>query len=100
MCGSTKFKEDYLKTIEELTYQGNLVLFCPIFHHADGIKPPDALIGQVIIDIHMQRIRMCDGIFVINKNGYMGNSTKREIEYAKRLGKGIRYLEPIEEEGE
>ena len=94
MCGSTKFKEEYLKSIEDLTYWGSLVLFCPIFHHADGIKIPEDKV-KMIRDIHMQRIRMCDGIFVVNKDGYIGNSTKEEIEYATSIGKDVWYMEPI-----
>jgi hypothetical protein len=97
MCGSTKFKEDYLKWIEDLTFHGALVLFCPIFHHADKIKIPEDKI-QMIRDIHMQRIRMCDEIFVVNKDGYIGPSTREEIEYATKLGKDIWYMEPIEGE--
>lgn len=94
MCGSTKFKEDYLRCIEELTYHGALVLFCPIFHHADGIKIPEDKV-QMLRDIHMQRIRMCKAILVVNKDGYIGNSTKEEIEYATSLGKDVWYMEPI-----
>lgn len=36
---------------------------------------------------------MADGIFVINKNGYIGTSTRSEIEYAKKAGKTVEYLE-------
>ena len=99
MCGSTKFKEEYLKSITQLTYLGCLVLFCPIFHHADGIKIPENK-TKMIRDIHLQRIRMCDEIFVVNKNGYIGSSTQEEIEYATKLGKTINYLESINEKGE
>ena len=43
--------------------------------------------------MHKRKIDMADEIFVINKNGYIGDSTKSEIEYAIAHGKGIRYLE-------
>ena len=39
---------------------------------------------------------MSDEVFVINKDGYIGESTRNEIEYAKKQGKKISYLEPIE----
>lgn len=45
--------------------------------------------------MHLQKIDMADEIFVINVGGYIGESTKREIEYAFVKGKFIRYLEPI-----
>lgn len=97
MCGSTKFKEEYLSTIKELAYSGALVLFCPIFHHADGILIPEET-GKMLRDMHMQKIRMADAIFVINKDGYIGSSTREEIEYATSLKKDIFYMEPIKME--
>lgn len=36
---------------------------------------------------------MADEIFVINVNGYIGTSTRSEIEYATATGKTVRYLE-------
>lgn len=44
-------------------------------------------------DMHKRRIDMSDEIFVINKNGYIGESTKSEIEYAMKTGKNVNYLE-------
>lgn len=46
-------------------------------------------------DIHKRKIDIADEIFVINKDGYIGQSTKSEIEYAKKTGKKINYLEQI-----
>jgi len=43
--------------------------------------------------MHKRKIDMADEIFVINKNGYIGSSTKSEIEYAKSTGKPVRYME-------
>jgi hypothetical protein len=45
-------------------------------------------------DMHKRKIDMADDIFVINVGGYIGSSTRSEIEYAKATGKVIRYLEP------
>ena len=44
-------------------------------------------------DMHKRKIDMADEIFVINKGGYIGESTRSEIEYAKSIGKPVRYLE-------
>lgn len=49
-------------------------------------------------DMHKRKIDMADEIFVINVGGYIGESTKSEIEYAKKTGKIINYLEPKGEE--
>ena len=43
-------------------------------------------------DIHKRKIDMADEIFVINKGGYIGSSTRSEIEYAKSKGKVARYF--------
>jgi len=78
LCGSTKFKEDFIKVQKELTLQGIIVISVGLFGHADGE------FGTIITD----------EIFVINKNGYIGSSTRSEIKYAKEHGKKIGYLEP------
>jgi len=45
-------------------------------------------------DMHKRKIDMADSIFVINVGGYIGESTRSEIEYAKKNGRGVQYLEP------
>ena len=44
-------------------------------------------------DMHKRKIDMADEIFVINKGGYIGSSTKSEIEYATKTGKKVNYME-------
>ena len=48
-------------------------------------------------DMHKRKIDMADEIYVINVGGYIGESTKSEIEYAKKHGKKVNYLENLEE---
>ena len=48
---------------------------------------------EMLDDMHKRKIDMADAIYVINKGGYIGDSTRSEIEYAKRTGKGVEYLE-------
>ena len=48
---------------------------------------------EMLDDMHKRKIDMADEIFVINVGGYIGESTRSEIEYAKAHGKKIRYLE-------
>ena len=95
LCGSTKFKDEFIKAQKELTLKGNIVLTVGSFGHADGeyniIITEDLKI--MLDDMHKRRIDMSDEIFVINKDGYIGSSTKSEIEYAKKTGKKINYLE-------
>ena len=51
--------------------------------------------SYAISDLHYNKIKISDAIYVVNVNGYIGNSTGKEIEYAKKLGKEVMYLEPI-----
>lgn len=92
LCGSTKFKKEFEEINKKLTLEGNVVLSLGIFSHTDGEQLSDKQI-KMLKDIHKQKIAMSDEIFVINKNSYIGNGLKEEIEYAKQLNKGISYLE-------
>ena len=92
LCGSIKFKDEFLKVQEELTLKGNIVLTPNFF---DRIKKEniDDKTKEMLDEMHKQKIDMSDAIFVINQNGYIGDSTKSEIEYAKAQNKEIIYLE-------
>lgn len=50
-----------------------------------------------IFACHMKKIELCDAVYVLNVDGYVGESTKSQINYAKKLGKEIIYHKPIEE---
>jgi len=94
LCGSTKFKDDFIKAQEELTLQGNIVISVGLFGHADG-KYDNVLTDEVkemLDDMHKRKIDMADEVFVINTNGYIGSSTRSEIEYAVKTGKPIKYM--------
>lgn len=93
LCGSTKFKEDFIRVQKELTLKGKIVVSVGLFGHsgdnevwADGTK-------KMFDDMHKRKIDMADTIFVINKDGYIGESTRSEIEYAEQQGKVVTYLE-------
>lgn len=95
LCGSTKFKEEFENKEKELALEGNLVLSVSCFGHYDNDKRIENN-KEMLDKIHLQKIDMSEGIFVINKGGYIGESTKKEIDYARKKGKYIKYLEPIE----
>lgn len=91
LCGSSRFKDDILNTYKKLTLQDNIVLFDAIFNQNElNLNDNEK---QLIDKNHKQKILMSDEIFVINKNGYIGKSTKSEIEFAKKLNKPIKYME-------
>lgn len=85
-----KFKDDFLREQKRLTLEGNIVLTPNMFLLAEDITED---IKKMLDDMHKRRIDMADEIFVINKNSYIGSSTKSEIEYAKKLGKKIVFME-------
>jgi len=97
LCGSTKFKDEFLRVQKDLTLKGNIVISVGLFGHADG-EYEKIITDEVKImldDMHKRKIDMADEIFVINKGGYIGTSTKSEIEYAIETGKKVNYLEPF-----
>ena len=49
----------------------------------------------ILDELHLRKIDMSDELFIINKDGYIGDSTRNEIEYAEKQGKPVFYLEPI-----
>lgn len=94
LCGSTKFKEQFIETQRRLTLEGNIVISVGMFGHADNEAMTDE-IKEMLDDMHFRKIDLADEVFVINVDGYVGYSTNREIEYAKSRGKVIRYLESV-----
>ena len=95
LCGSTRFKAEYERVQKELTLQGNIVISVGLFGHSgddevwkDGVK-------EMLDEMHLAKIDMADEIFVINPGGYIGQSTSREIAYARSRGKTVKSLCPL-----
>lgn len=95
LCGSTKFKEEFLRVQKELTLKGNIVISVGLFGHSGDDEVWTEGTKEMLDDMHKRKIDMADEIFVINVDGYIGDSTKSEIEYAKENGKVVKYLEEI-----
>ena len=92
LCGSTKFKDDFIKAQKELTLRGNIVISVGLFGHSGDEEVWEGSNKLMLDAMHKEKIRMSDAIYVINKNGYIGESTKKEIEFAKELGKEVLYM--------
>lgn len=91
LCGSTKFKQEFLNVNKWLTLQENVVISVGLFGQVDN--EPILIEEKDLLDkIHFAKIDLANEIFVIDVNGYIGNSTRNEIEYATKQGKNIRYL--------
>ena len=95
LCGSTKFKDEYMKAQKDLTLQGNIVISVGLFGHSGDDEVWTEGTKEMLDNMHKRKIDMADEIFVINVGGYIGESTKSEIEYAIRNGKKVNYLEPV-----
>jgi len=88
ICGSLKYKDEMMKVAQKLSLDGNCVL-TPVYPVGD--KKPSEEELKILKEAHFKRIEMSDEIFVLNIDGYVGESTKLEIEYAEKLGKVIEY---------
>ena len=95
LCGSTKFKDEYLKAQKDLTLQGNIVISVGLFGHSGDNEVWTEGTKEMLDDMHKRKIDMADEIFVINVGGYIGESTRSEIDYAIKNGKKVNYLEPV-----
>jgi len=95
LCGSTKFKDAFLEQQKRLTLEGNIVISVGLFGHAGDEEVWTPGTKEMLDDMHRRKIDLADGIFVINVGGYIGESTRSEIEYAREHGKSIEYLETI-----
>ena len=98
LCGSTRFTDGMLIKQWELTKEGHIVLsWCalpegyrwgPVKSHVadqEGVR-------EIVDEVHKRKIDISDEVFVININGYIGESTKSEIEYAREHGILVKYL--------
>jgi hypothetical protein len=97
VCGSVKFKDEMLKYREQEHAKGNWVLL-PENMEID-IQKIDARVKQQMERLHLYKIVCSDLIVVWNRGGYIGESTRHEIEYTRMCDKPIQYLEPVEEAG-
>ena len=93
LCGSTRFKEQFLEAQKRRTLEGNIVISVGLFGHSgdDEVWTPGT--KEMLDNMHKRKIDMADAIYVINVGGYIGSSTRSEIEYAEKHGKTIMYLE-------
>lgn len=93
LCGSTKFKDDFMRVQKELTLQGYIVISVGLFGHSGDNEVWSEGTKEMLDDMHKRKIDLADAIYVINKDGYIGKSTQSEIEYALENKKEIIFME-------
>ena len=95
LCGSTRFKDEYMEVQKRLTLEGNIVISVGLFGHSGDEEVWNEGVKEMLDRQHLAKIDLADEIFVINVGGYIGESTRREIAYEKSKGKAVVYLEDI-----
>lgn len=92
LCGSMKFKNKMIEIAAKLELEGNIVIQCIYF-------PQNKILSnfelELLSKLHYKKIEISDAIYIVNVDGYIGEATKNEIEYARSLNKEILSLEPL-----
>jgi len=79
----------------QLTLDGYIVLTVGVCKHAKdhGGESLGPEVAKKLDELHTRKIDLADWIFVLNLGGYIGESTRAEIAYAKAQNKMVSYME-------
>jgi len=98
ICGSARFWEELAAANRELTLAGAIVVAPASFarpeHRANDQTLTDAQ-KSALGELHLRKIDLADRVLVINPGGYLGESTSREIAYARATGKPVAFSDPV-----
>ena len=90
ICGSTRFVEEMRAANRDLAFAGVIVV-AP--GEADQLMTDEQ---KTALDaLHLRKIDLADRVLVVNPGGYIGESTSREIAYARAAGKPISFTDPL-----
>ena len=95
LCGSTRFMNEFFEVGWEFTLLDYIVLSEGVCKHAEhhGAEALGKDVAEKLIELHLRKIDLADMVFILNVGGYIGESTRKELNYAKDMGKFIQYLE-------
>lgn len=93
LCGSTRFKEQFVEVQKRLTLEGNIVISVGLFGHSGDNEVWNEDTKAMLDRMHLAKIDLADEIFVINVDNYIGDSTRNEIAYAKSNGKKVNFYQ-------
>ena len=99
LCGSTRFYREFQRANYAETMAGRIVLSVGFYMHsaeaAHGERWGCTPEQKVQLDaLHFRKIDLADEVLVLNVAGYIGDSTRNEIAYARSIGKPVRFHEP------
>ncbi|WP_256842746.1 hypothetical protein [Ornithinimicrobium cryptoxanthini] len=95
ICGSTRFAQEMLAASRDLTLAGVIVVAPGVFTHRE---PDESITDEqkaMLGALHLRKIDLADRVLVINPGGYIGESTSREIAYARATGKPVSCTDPV-----
>jgi len=92
LCGSTRFGEAFRDAMREETLANKIVLSVGLLGHAEGLDM-DGPIKAMLDELHKRKIDLADEVLILNVGGYIGSSTRSELDYATAAGKPVRFLE-------
>ncbi len=90
-CGSTKFKNEFIAENRRLSLEGKIVISLGVFCHQEPDFDWGAHKGK-LDDLHYRKIDLANRVHVIDVDGYIGPSTRKEIAYAVSRGIPVTYL--------
>lgn len=102
LCGSTRFSAAYQQANLQETLAGKIVLTigCDMRNDKEIFVEytPDELIAvkEELDELHLDKIALAHEVLILSEDGYIGESTARELEYARTLGKKVRFWEDEE----
>ncbi|MFB9335596.1 hypothetical protein [Actinoplanes octamycinicus] len=82
----------------ELTLAGAIVVAPGVFPHAEDHAVAESITDEqkaALGALHLRKIDLADRVLVVNPGGYVGESTSREIAYARAAGKPISFTDPV-----
>lgn len=99
LCGSTRFWRTFQEISLRETRAGKIVLSIGAATGSDAEHLANGTITiadkQIFDELHKRKIDLADEVLVLNVGGYIGDSTRSEIEYAIQTGVPVFYLEPL-----
>lgn len=102
LCGSTRFYDEFQQVNHDKTMVGEIVLTVGVYSHArtnaghSEMAELDPAAKRALDELHKRKIDIADYVCVLNVGGYIGESTRSEIEYALAHDKPVEYLEPVD----
>ena len=92
LCGTERFRAAFAALDERLTHSGCVVVTIANPGRENcGQSPAD--LAHARADLH--KIEWCDEFVVLNANGYIDELTRQHIRHAQKLGKPIRFVDPL-----